>query len=155
MSVIIQGYQLREISFGVQVASAYTALPATATHTLFTVAGGRIVLTSLTGIVTTVVQAQACAVKLVATPTVGTANDMSGTLDINAAEAGALLSLHGTLATALQGGVAKSGSVPATNFAQIVNTGNIGVNTAATNTGAITWTATYIPYDTGATLVSV
>jgi hypothetical protein len=155
MSVIIQGAQLRAIAFGVQVTSSYTALPATTLHTLFTVAGGRVVVTSLTGIVTTVVQAQACAIKLVATPGAGTANDMSGTLDINAAEAGALLSLHGTLATALQGGVSKSGAVPAMNFAQIVNTGTIGVNTAATNTGAITWTATYIPYDTGATLVSV
>lgn len=154
MSTILQATQMRAIELGVAVTSTVTALPATTTTDLFVVAGGRVVITSLTGVVTTIVQAQANAIKLVATPTVGTANDMCGTLDINAAEVGALLSLDGVLATALQGAVNKSGSVGFMTKRQIVNTGKIRLNAAATNTGAITWTLTYIPLDDGASIAS-
>lgn len=154
MSVILQGNQVRAIELGFSVTSAITALPATTTVDLFVVSGGRVVVTSLTGVVTTIVQAQANAIKLVATPTTGTANDMCATLDINAAEVGAQVSLDGVLATALQGAVNKSGSVGFMTKRQIVAIGKIRLNAAATNTGAITWTVTYIPLDNGAAIAS-
>jgi len=154
MATLLTGNDLRFLTFGHVVTSAITALPQTATTTLFKVAGGKVVITSLVGIVTTVVQAQANAIKFVATPTVGTANDMSGTVETNAAEVGAMFSLDGVLATALQGNVSKSGSVGMMTKFQMVDTGNIGLNAAASNTGAITWKLTYIPYDPGASVAS-
>jgi hypothetical protein len=154
MATLLQGTDARLIVMGRQVTSKITALPQTATASLFTVSGGKVIVTSLVGIVTTIIQAQANAVKLVATPGAGTANDMCGTLDINAAEIGAMLSLDGVLATALQGNVAKSGSVGLMTKFQVVDTGTIGLNAAASSTGAITWKLTYVPFDDGASVVS-
>jgi len=154
MSVIIQGYQLREIAFGQQVTSTVTGLTSGATSA-WTVSGGKVIVTSLVGVVTTVVQSQTTAVKFQAVPTTGTTVDMCATLDLNAAEVGALLSVDGVLATALQGGVSKSGAVGLMTKAQVVAPGAIKINSGATSTGAITWTLTYIPYDTGASIASV
>jgi hypothetical protein len=154
MATHIQGNDLRVLTLGRKVVCGKTALPQTATVTMFTIAGGRVIVTSLTGVVTTIVQAQANAIKWVATPTTGTANDISGTVETNAAEVGAMFSLDGVLATALQGNVSKSGAVGGMTKFLIANTGTLGLNAAASNTGAITWTATYIPLDDGATLVT-
>jgi hypothetical protein len=101
---MIAGTDLRRILFGIKVDKAATALPASTDGTLFTVSTGRIVVTGMIGEVTTIVQAQACAVKLKSVPTTGTAKDISGTFDVNAMEVGGLLTLDGTaLSTALSG----------------------------------------------------
>jgi hypothetical protein len=154
MASFLQGKDLVLLQFGRTVTSAITALPATTHANIFVISGGRVVITSLTGVVTVAVQAQANATKLISAPTTGSSNDMCATLDLNAAEAGALLSLDGVLATALQGAVNKSGSVGAMTKYQIANIGNIQVNCAATNTGNITWTMTYVPLDVGASVAS-
>src|SRR4051812_15927533 len=104
MATGIPGNQIRRLEYGVKVDRAAATIPATTTTTLFTVTGGRIILTGLIGEVTTIIQAQANAIKIVSTPTTGTSGDISGTLDINAFEVGALVSLNGTaLSTALSG----------------------------------------------------
>ena len=152
MGSFLQGKDLTLLMYGRAVTSAKTAIGPTGS--IFLVTGGRIVLTSLTGITTTVSQSQANAIKLTATPTTGTANDMCATYDVNAAEVGSLFSLDGVLATALQGNVSKSGAVGGMTKYQVVGVGAITLTTAATNTGAISWTATYFPLDTGASLAS-
>src|SRR4051794_18414243 len=95
MSVIIPGDQLRTLVLGTKVDKATASLPATATGTLFTVSGGGVWVTSIIGVVTTSIQAQANAVKLVATPTTGTVNDLSATVDVNGLAAGGLISFTG------------------------------------------------------------
>lgn len=152
MASSIPNTQLRLATFGRKLDRATATLPATGDQTLFTVTGGRIVVTSLLGEVTTIIQAQANAIKIKAVPTTGTAKDLSGTLDINAFEVGALISLDGTaLSTALSG--TNAGGALVTRAKGIfVPIGSIKYNTAATNTGSIKWSLTYIPYDDGASV---
>lgn len=154
MTTIIQDANLRQLAFGRQVVRPTSNLPATTDLTIFTVAGGRVILTSLLGQVTTVIQAQANAIKIKSVPTTGTAKDISGTLDINGYEVGALISLDGTaLSTALSGTNAGAALVT-TRGGIFIPIGAIKLNTAATNTGQIQWTCTYVPYDTGANIVA-
>lgn len=139
---------------GVKVDRTTSALPATTDLTLFTVTGGRVIITSLVGEVTTAIQAQANAVKIKSVPTTGTSKDISGTLDINGYEVGALVSLDGTaLSTALSGTNA-GGALITKPGGIIVPVGAIKLNTAATNTGAMKWSITYIPYEQGASVAA-
>lgn len=152
MSVIIQSDQLRTVVVGTKVDRATANIPQTATGTLFTVSGGRILVTSILGEVTTAIQAQANAVKLRATPTTGSVNDLSGTVDINGAAVGSLLGATGLAADALV--LSTGGGVSNLRNPIIVAIGNIGLNTAASSTGQIKWSLTYVPYDNGATVVA-
>ena len=101
MTAMIQGEQLRKLLFGNVVTRATGALPATTTGGIFTVSGGRVRVTGLTGVVTTGIQAQATTLKVVATPTTGAVNDLSATVDINGLAAGGLLSPTGLAGDAL------------------------------------------------------
>jgi hypothetical protein len=139
---------------GTKVDRATSALPATGDLTLFTVSGGRVIITSLVGEVTTVIQAQANAVKVKSVPTTGTAKDISGTLDINGYEAGALVSLDGTALTTALSGTNAGGALVTKPGGIIVPIGSVKLNTAATNTGAMKWSITYIPYDDGASVAA-
>lgn len=152
MSVIISGDQIRAILFGTRVARDTATLPATATGSLFTVTGGRVLITSIVGEVTTAIQAQANAVKLVATPTTGTVNDLSGTVDINALAVGGLLGATGLAGDALV--KSTGGGVSNLRNPIVVAIGAIGLNTAATNTGSVKWVLTYVALDNGAAVAA-
>lgn len=156
MSVIVQSDQLRAILLGTRVAnSAGKTVPQNATSTIFTVSGGRIAITSLTGKVTTVIGGTTPALKLVATPTVGTANDLCTAGTITADEVGTQYSLPGPTGSALSISGSGSGGVTGQTAPVIVAPGTIGVNdSAADATGAIQWTMTYVALDNGATVVA-
>lgn len=153
MSVYIDPAAMRAIGFGIRVSKAAFTLPATTTGGVFTVSGGRILLTSIVGEVTTQVQAQANAVQLVATPTVGTVNDLSATVESNGAIVGTLLGITGLAADAMV--KSTGGAVSNLRNPIIVAAGVIGLKTAATNTGATKWVMTYIPLDDAATVAAV
>jgi len=152
MSVIVQTDQLRTLLVGSKVDRVTANIPQTTTGTLFTVSGGRILVTSILGEVTTAIQAQANAVKLRATPTTGSVNDLSTTVDINGAAVGSLLGATGLAGDALV--LSTGGGVSNLRNPIIVAIGNIGLNTAASSTGQIKWSITYVPYDNGATVVA-
>jgi hypothetical protein len=152
MSVLIQGPQVRQVLLGIKVDRATAALPQTAAGTLFTVTGGRILLTSIVGEVTTVIQAQANATKLQAVPTTGSAVDLCATLDITGDEVGCLYGITGTLATAMVGANAGATVLPANGL--VVPIGAIKLNCAASNTGSVKWSMTYIPLDDAATVAA-
>jgi hypothetical protein len=155
MTVMIQGSQLRTIEYGTTVQKTAANLPATATLPLFTITGGRILVTSLVAEVTTIVQAQACLVKFVATPTTGSAVDMciNTAADITGLEVGAKITLPPTVA--LKTVIANAGSILISpGRGDVVAIGSIGLATSATNTGALKYTLTYIPYDDAATVVA-
>lgn len=145
-----KGTQLRQIHYGTKVDKASFTLPASTTATLFTITVGRIILTSIVGEVTTLVQTQACNTKLVATPTTGTAVDMCAVLDITADEVGCLYGITGLPSDAMYGANAGLTQVQARPL--IIPIGTIKLSTAATNTGATKWSMTYIPLDDGATV---
>lgn len=150
MTTMIKNSALRAVNLGRQSLRATAALPATATGALFTVAGGRILITQFIGVVTTSIQAQANAIKIVATPTTGAVNDLCATVDVNGLAAGGLLSLTG-----LAGDVmvkSTGGGISGLRNQIVVAIGVIGLNTAATNTGSVAWSMSWVPWDDAATV---
>ena len=118
MSVLIQANQLRLINLGQKVSKSTGTLAAT-TGPLFTVAGGRVGITAIYGVVGTAITV-ANSYKLVSNPTTGTTMDLCTATDLGTTDtpAGAVLSMSGPTA-AITGGtnttvstVSLSGIVP-------------------------------------------
>lgn len=158
MSVIIQGYQLREIAFGVQVTKSWT-LPASATtQTLFTASGGLVVVTSLVGQVTTAIGSTATTLALgLGTPGVGGTLDTDGigtATTITSQEIGTLITAQassGLGGAVVVGSLAGSAAFLPAPF--VINSATITATTSANaGGGVIKWYLTYIPVDTGATV---
>lgn len=144
---------LAQTAFGVRVDRAAATLPATTSTEYFHVYNGRCLVTMLVGEVTTVVQAQACNLSWESNPTTGTTNAMCAVVDINAKEAGTLLSITGTVGDAMIAG--SSGAVKAQLAPVAVAVGGLELKTSATNTGATKWSLWYIPLDDGAYILAV
>ncbi len=153
MTTIIANKDVRTIAAGIKVSRATATLPATALGAIFTVSGGRIMIKSLVGLVTTIIQAQACTVKVTSTPTVGTAVDLSAvSASISGLEVGGQFSLPAAAATALQTG--NAGAILTGLSSWVVPAGSIGITTSATNTGSVAWDLIYVPLDDGAQVVA-
>jgi hypothetical protein len=148
----MDGYALMQVYGGVRVDRAASNIAQSGTLDLFTVAGGRVLVWMILGQVTTIIQAQADAVKLIAHPTTGSDVDLCATADINGLEVGGKLSLNGTLATAL--GKTLAGAAAGLALPVIIDPGVIRMNAAASNTGQIKWTLWYMPIDQGASVVA-
>lgn len=153
----IQGTQLRQLEYGYQVLKAAQTLPQTTTLTLFTVTGGRVAITSLVGTVSTVIGAGAVTMSLGVAPTVGTANTAgiaALTTTLANKEAGTNLWLPPIVGAALLFGA--NAGTPAqllAGNAYVVTTGTVTWTTAAASTtGAVSWSLTYVPIDTGASV---
>lgn len=151
MSVILRAAG----SLGQAVERATATLPQSTAAALFTVSTGRVLVTSIIGEVTTVIQTQADATKLTFDPTdTGATQDLCATLDITADAVGTMYSIVGTPATALQDSL---NFVPSNKMlAQpvILKPGSVLLDCAASNTGSVKWTLAYWPIDTGATVVA-
>ena len=151
--------------YGVVVTGGAKTLPTSATGHLFTVAGGRVVITSITGVVSTVVQAQACTISVGNTPTGGSGANTSlatASASVSGLAAGAslyaLVFSSGAQALQLTGasGVFPTFGVPLSSGGiAVVPAGTIDWTTSATNTGAVTWTVSYVAYDSGATVAAL
>ncbi len=155
MSTLIQGDQLRSLLCGVKVQRATAALPPTTAGALFTITGGKVLITSLVGEVTTVIQTQADNTKLTFDPTdAGATQDLCAVLDITADAVGTLYSITGTPATAMQDALnfLPSNKVPAQPI--VLKPGSILLDCAASNTGSVKWDLTYIPLDNGASVAA-
>jgi hypothetical protein len=156
MSVIIQGAQLRTIAFGQQVTKAAANLPQTATATLFTVAGGNILVTSLLGVVSgTAIQNQACTLALGTVPTTGTASTtgIATAVSIINKEIGTWVAPQAS--SGASGALVVGGNAGASLFLPVpftVPAGTISWTTSASNTGKMAWYLTYVPLDTGASV---
>jgi hypothetical protein len=157
MGVLAKEAPIQLGTLGTRVGGAAKTVPLNATSTIFTVAGGRALVTLLYGVVTTIIGGTTPALKLVATPTVGTANDMCTALTVTADEVGAMFVMPPAVGSALVGIAAagKSGSISYAPGGQIVAPGTIGMNdSAADATGAIQWTLFWVPLDVGVTVVA-
>lgn len=140
-------------ALGQSVTKTALAITAISTKPVFTVAGGKVLITSLCAEVTTAFQAQANAAKFVATPTVGTVNDLCATVETNGLVLGSLIGVTGLAGDAMV--VSTGGGVSNLRNGIVVKAGVIGYSTAASSTGAATFTLTYVPLDDGATVVAV
>lgn len=127
-------------------------LPTSGTQqALFTVTGGRVLITQIFGECTTVCSGTATNIKLVGNPTTGTDVDLCAAAAITSKEVGTLVGPSGLNTDALH--VLNAGGVPAQVRGIIVNKGTVDVHASATNTGAFKWWASWIPLDDGAELV--
>jgi hypothetical protein len=161
MSVFPKPAELFGTHYGFLVTGGAKTLPATATGHIFTVAGGRVLITSLTGIVTTAIQNQACTLSIGNTPTGGTAG--ATTLATAVSIANAAIGVNVSMPPLSALGVGQALIVGAAGIAvpmdvgglAIVPAGTIDVATSATNTGAITYSVTYVSYDAGATITAL
>lgn len=155
MSTLIQGDQIRSLLCGIKVQRATAALPQTAAGALFTVTGGKVLVTSLVGEVTTIIQTQADATKLTFDPVdAGATQDLSATVDITADAVGTLYSLTGTPATAMQDALNFLPSNKVLAQPLVLKPGSILLDCAASNTGSVKWDLTYIPLDNGASVAA-
>lgn len=152
MSVLIAGPQIRQILLGTKVDRATAALPQTTQSPLFTVTGGRILLTSIVGEVTTVIQTQANNTKLVANPTTGTDVDLCAVLSITAKEVGTLFGITGLFSDALVG--ANAGATVLPRNPVVIPVGSIDLSCAASNTGSVKWSITWVALDDAASVAA-
>lgn len=124
---------------------------------LFTVAGGRVLLTSLSAEVSVAaIDGGASATKFRTNPTVGTDMDLCATLDINGNEVGTLYGITGVVTDAMTGG--SGGGSMTMGRPVIVAEGTIDISSAAdVGTGGALGAAElwYLPLDTGAAVTAV
>ncbi|MBO3751540.1 hypothetical protein J5X84_36170 [Streptosporangiaceae bacterium NEAU-GS5] len=157
MSVLVQGDQIRSILLGVRVSKA-TGTVANGITTLFTIAGGRVVLTSLVGRVTTLIGSTSSNLKLTYNPTAaGTSFDLCTAVAVETDAVEQTYYIAGSVASGgallVGGAVGQANGVFSTPY--ILQAGTLEQNLSADPVGgAITWTVTYFPYDDGASLVA-
>lgn len=132
-----------------QVRKAAAMLPQTTTQDLFTVTG-QIRLLAIPGRVTTAVQVQANNTKIIFHPTTGSDVDLCAVADITGLAVDTVLGITGTLATALQKGLAIIGQTTPI----VLGPGTIRLSCAASNTGATSWTLDYESVDGTGSAVS-
>lgn len=151
MSVILKGAGV----LGRVVERATAALPQSTASALFTVTGGRVLITSIVGEVTTVIQTQADNTKLQFNPdAAGATQDLCAVLDITADAVGTLYSVTGTPGTAMQDALNFMSSDKMLARPMILKAGAIELNCAASNTGSVKWTLSYWPLDAGAAVTA-
>lgn len=142
-------------TYGTLVSRATATLPATTTATLFTIGTGRVLITSILGEVTTVIQTQANNTKLQFDPTdAGATQDLCAVLDITGDAVGTMYSITGTPATAMGDALNFMSADKMLARPIVLKPGAILLNCAATNTGSVKWGLTYIPLDSGASVVA-
>ncbi len=142
--------------FGFHVQRASAVWPQTADQTLFTISGGRVLVTRFEGVFTIAASGTANNLSINSVPTVGTATVVASTLACASFEIGAILVVEGD-ATALIGTSTGSGLGPALNALPFsLPTGNITCTCSGNNTtGSIKWDIFYVPLDEGAAIVAV
>lgn len=157
MSTYLSGKSLRALLFGTKVEEPAAVLPATATAHIFTVSGGRVVVTGLVGQCTTVCSATATTLSVGVTPTTGTASTtgLCTASAVTSAEVGSLVSLPQVKGALLANTVAGGAVQVNGSDGYVVEPGTIDITTSATNTGAFKWTLTYVPLDDGAVVTAV
>lgn len=145
MSSQIPGKQLLLANYGTTVYRAAATIPATTTQTLFTVTGGRVIITSLTGLVTTVIGAVATNLLV---NYLNTASGTNANLCTNVAITS--LPVGSQYSVSTLGGAGTVGVAIVQGNEMIVSAGSIRATTDATTTGAMSWALAYIPLDPGA-----
>ncbi|MEU4804318.1 hypothetical protein [Actinosynnema sp. NPDC023587] len=139
---------IRRMLLGSDPISKATGTLAATTVPLFTIAGGRVMVTSLIGVVTTAITV-ANSYKLQNNPTTGDTSDIVAATDIGTTDtaAGTVLGFDGAPASSIVRGAA------GLSRRLILPVGQIEHVSAGTD-GAITWYLTYVPYDDGASVVA-
>jgi hypothetical protein len=154
MTAMIQGDQVRSVVLGVSVSRAAALLPATTQAAIFTVAGGKVLVTSLVGEVVVVMPATTNTTKVTGNPTTGTDVDWTTAVSTASAEAGSIITLGVTAGGALVVKNAGGGNgLGYVGFVAQIGTLDL-VTTGTAATGTVKWTLTYVPLDAGASVTA-
>ena len=141
-----------KLKYGFKVERAAADLPQSTDEALFSISGGRVIVTLLFGEVTTVIQTQSNNTKIVFNPTAtGADQDLCAVLNISADAVGEHYSLSGTVGDALRSDLLIERG-PTGGQVLLLSEGDIELNCAASNTGQVAWTIRYFPYDIGAVI---
>ena len=133
---------------GKKVEKGSTAITGISTKDMFSVTGGRILVTALIGEVATVdLQAQANALTINVDPTVGLTGALGTGIETNGALIGTTFSVTGNPADAI---IKNTGAAITCKSPVIVPAGGIFYATAASSTGEMKWTIWYVPLDPAA-----
>ena len=150
MATQVPGKSLLLANYGTTVNRAAAALPATTTTAIFSVTGGRVLVTNICGQVATALGATVTTVAINYLNTASTANlDIAAAVAVTSAAVG---TMYGVPSVGSAGVVA---AYVVQNNEFILPTGSIRLTTSATNTGTMTWSISYIPLDAGAAVVAV
>ncbi len=138
---------------GFRVDRDAATLPQGVDGALFTISGGRVLLTSIIGEVTVEIETQANNTKLKLNPTAtGVDQDLCAVLSITADAVGELYTISGVVGDALRSDLLIGLNSLLGAGGMILSEGDIELDCAASNTGEIKWTLFYLPIDTGAVI---
>lgn len=137
---------------GARVDRATATLPQTAHAAIFTITGGRVLISLILGEATVIFQTQVNNTKVTSYPTTGSAVDLCAVKDTSALEVGGKLIVPGVAATALT--QANAGAIIAETTPVICAIGAIHLDCAASSTGSAKWSVWYSPIDDGALIVA-
>lgn len=155
MTYIPNPMGVRVALLGLKVDRATAVLPQTGLGNIFTVSGGRVVITSVVGEVTTVLGSGANSLTIGFAPTVGAGDPAvlgGGAVSLLTAPVGTHIGsnpggdVFADLAT--QAGIA----LPHAGF--VADPGSVTVTTTGSVTGSVKWSITYIPYEDAATVAA-
>lgn len=160
MTAMIQGSQLRNLVLGnAPVQKASGAITGDPTISLFTVAGGEVLITSFYLKVTTAIAANGGTLALQTNPTTGDTSTVVGATDLGTTDSavGTTIGVSGRIADP-----ATTGAVFERRFVKgggaltdlVVTTGTVELVGASSVDGAVTAYCTWVPLTDGATLVA-
>lgn len=139
--------RLADIGLGIRVDRATATLPQTTAAAIFNIVGGRVAMMAILGEVTTVLGAVGN-MSLEANPTTGTTAALCAVVAAGAFEAGTLLSIDGTKATAMLG--VDAGGTAMQSKPVALPVGTLDLRLSASSTGSVKWSIWYLPIDDGA-----
>lgn len=148
------GARLGLLGAKVSRATAVTGL-AGAAGTIFTIAGGRVVITGLVGELTIATGATASNGSIQVVPTSGTTVVIATATSVASKEVGTKLCLPTSFGGALSVQTAGAGPLPS-GYYVVAATGSVQMVTSADPTGGASakWDLLYVPLDDGATVVA-
>jgi len=137
-----------KLNLGKKVAKGSTAIAGISTKPMFTITGGRVLVTALHGeVATTDIQAQANNLTINVDPTVGAIGALGTLIETSGALIGTTFSITGNPADAI---IKNTGGAIVCKSPVIIPAGVITYATVADNTGEMKWTIWYIPLDRAA-----
>jgi len=142
---VFKGIAARRNILGARVSKATAALPQGTVDPLFTILGGRVLLTGLVGEVTTAIQSAAANIKIQSNPTTGTTVDIAADLNATSDEIGCMYGITGAFGDAVVG--TNAGATVLLSHPVVLDIGTLDLECGESVTGNIKWIATYMPWD--------
>lgn len=154
MTNIMSSSAKRSLVLGDAVTRAAALQPQTGQAAIFTVSGGKVLVTSLIGEVVVATPATVNTLKVTGNPTSGTDVDWTSAVSTASQEAGAIITLGVTKGGALVVSPAGGGNgIAYVGFVAQIGTIDL-VTSGSAATGTIKWTLTYVPIDDNASVAA-